>query len=240
MPIQDSSSTSQNKNAFDAVGTWFKSLFSRSSSSAAGSEAQLEGEIGGRVAQAGPVVVSAVPARLQGKGEASSSSAPPSPGLKRSKDGSGSKLSVPSPNAHQRVLSAPEHQRGALQSSGSLPVVYGENSPPPIFGFLVPLIEQYSPAVVPYVDKAQELYAEFRDSDQRTHYVYHIGIVIVLLYLLSSLLIFAFKLLVFTILMFSTGWTVHTSEWFNSNEVLKRYAFGATGLIGLYLFILMN
>lgn len=235
--MADSSSITENKNAFDAFGNWVKALFTRQRSPNAADPViavQVDGELGGK---AGAAVVSAVPARMKGE---SSSSAPPSPGLKRSKDGSkDAALSVPSPT-HQRVLSAPSPPRGSLQGSGSQQNIFGSSAPPPIFAFLVPLVEQYSPAVVPYLDRAQDLYAEFLDSDQKSHYVYHIIIGLTLLYLLSSLMLFVFKLFVFSVLMFSTGWTVHTSDWFNSNEALKRYAFGAVAFIGVYLFALMH
>lgn len=230
----------EHKNGLDAIGHWFKSLFARqrpaSSSAEAGVAGQAESEVAGKAI---PIVVSAVPARLQAKGEAQPSSAPPSPGSKRSKD-KDNNLSVPSPSTHHRGSSAPSPPKGSLQSSGSQPNVFGSNPPPPIFAFLVPLIEQYSPAIVPYVDRAQGLYAEFLDSDQKSHYIYHIIIGLTLLYLLSSLLMLVFKLFVFSILMFSTGWTVHTSEWFASSEAMKRYAFGAVAFIGVYLFAIMN
>lgn len=240
MVMQDTSVQPESKNAIDAIGHWMKSLFTKqrhtSSASApdAGVSVQAAGDDGSK---GGPVTYSAVPARLQDR---PSSSAPPSPGLKRS-NGGGSSLSIPSSSSHQRVSSAPSPPpKGLLQASGSQPIIYAPNSTPPIFGFLIPFVEQFSPAITPYVDKAQVLYQEFKNSDEKSHYIWHICILVVLLYFLSSLLIFAFKLFVFTTLMFSTGWTVHTAEWFSSSEMAKRYAFAATGLIGVYLFILMN
>lgn len=110
---------------------------------------------------------------------------------------------------------------------------------PAIFALLNPLVQTYAPVVTPYLEQGQRWYEQFRDGDQKSFWLTHAFIALILLYVLSSFLIFAFKLFVFTVVMYSTGWTVHTSELLHS-ETTKKYAYIATGLIGLYLFALMN
>ena len=171
-------------------------------------------------------------------GGASPASAVPTR-LNVSSKGTGS--APPSPSAKRRA-DAPEMMR-----SPSAPVVdVYTNSPPEdsttplVFSLIAPLAQVYAPMTVPYITHAQEWYEKFRDGDQKSFWLTHAFIALILLYLLSSMLLFTFKLLVFAILMYSTGWTVYTSELFRHNEATKRYAYIGTGLIGLYLFMLLN
>ena len=169
---------------------------------------------------------SAVPARLNVSSKGTGSSAPPSPASKR-------KAEVPDV---MRSPSAPAEVSNP--AFGNSPPEDGTE--PIVFTLIMPLVQLYVPAVLPYVTQAQQWYENFRDGDQKSFWLTHAFIALILLYLLSSMLIFTFKLFVFAILMYSTGWTVYTSELFRHNEATKRYAYICTALIGLYLFALMN
>lgn len=166
-------------------------------------------------------VHSAIPARLAAPSK-NASSAPSSPASRRKSD---------SVDVNQMMRSP---------SSPGPATTYEQDNPPLIFALITPMLQAYAPMVLPHIEKAQVWYEQFRDGDQKSFWLTHAFILLVLLYLLSSLLLFAFKLTVFTILMYSTGWTVYTSELFNHNENVKKYAYVCTAFIGLYLFALMN
>lgn len=164
---------------------------------------------------------SAVPPRLKDSNKGGSGS----PGSNRKRTDS---------DPFARVGSPPELPP-PLQSAG-------EPLPPDgtfLFQLVMPLAESYAPAAAPYVQQAQRTYERFRDTDQKSFWLTHALLGLVLLYFLSSMLLFAFKLFVFTILMYSTGWTVYTSELLH-NETVRKYAYFGTALLGLYLFALLN
>jgi hypothetical protein len=170
----------------------------------------------------GAAAYSAIPARLNASSKGTSS-APSSPGGRRKAEPE----MMRSPSAPNPELNY-EPPGGATETT------------PFIFALANPLLQLYAPSVLPQVERAQRWYEQFRDGDQKSFWLTHAFLFLVLLYLLSAMLLFTFKLIVFTVVMYSTGWTVYTSELFNHNEAVKKYAYIATALIGLYLFALMN
>jgi hypothetical protein len=166
--------------------------------------------------------MSAVPTRLKDSSKGTSS-APSSPASRRKAEMEAQMM---------RSSSAPEPGIAGIESNDG-------DGTPAIFALVNPLIQMYAPMLAPYAEQGQKWYEQFRDGDQKSFWLTHAFFALVVLYLLSSFLIFAFKLFVFTVVMYSTGWTVHTSELLH-NETVRKYAYIATGLIGLYLFALMN
>lgn len=173
----------------------------------------------------GASAASAIPSRLT-ESHKGTSSAPSSPAGGRRKAEMDPRFSI----QEHRSLSAPPDGLNAPE----------EDATPILFTLLGPMLHTYAPMLTPYAERGRQMYEQFRDGDQKSFWLTHAFIALILLYFLSAMLVFLFKMFVFVILMYSTGWTVYTSELFNHNEAIKKYAYIATGLLGLYLFAIMN